>query len=73
MAIYHLIRTASFSPEDITRLTTAYEDALRELRLSNRTDPTTTIIAQSIIEAAKTGIRDPDQLCAFAIKDLRVP
>ncbi|MGB6539846.1 MAG: hypothetical protein WBF03_03095 [Xanthobacteraceae bacterium] len=73
MAIYQLIQTASFSPEDVTRLTTAYEDALRELQLSNRTDPITTIIAQRIIEAAKTGIRDPDQLCAFAIKDLRVP
>jgi hypothetical protein len=73
VAIYQLIQTASFGPEDVTRLTTAYEDALRELQLSNRTDPITTIIAQRIIEAAKTGIRDPDQLCAFAIKDLRVP
>ena len=46
MAIYQLIQTASFSPEDVTRLTAAYEDALRKLQLSNRTDPITTIIAQ---------------------------
>jgi hypothetical protein len=73
MAIYHLIQTASFSPEDVTRLTAAYEDALRKLQLSNRTDPITPIIAQRIIEGAKTGLRDPDQLCAFAIKEFRVP
>ena len=73
MAIYHLIRTLSFDPEQIEKLTTAYEDALRVLQLSNRSDPITTIIAERIIEAAKSGERDPVTLCATAIKDLRVP
>jgi hypothetical protein len=73
MAIYQLTRTLSLNPEEVEKLTTAYESALIKLQLSNRTDPITTIIAQRIIEAAKTGVRDPDQLCAMAIKDLRVP
>ena len=55
------------------RSSIAYEDALRALQLSSRTDPITTIIAQRIIEAAKTGVRDLAELCALAIKDLRVP
>ncbi len=73
MAIYQLLQTLSLSPGDIAKVTTAYEDALRALPLSNRTDPITTIVAERIIEAAKTGVRDPGRLCALAIKDLRVP
>jgi hypothetical protein len=73
VAIYQFLRTLSLGPEDIGKLTVAYEDALRTLQLSSRTDPIATIIAQRIIEAAKTGARDSAELCAMAIKDLRVP
>jgi hypothetical protein len=59
-----MLRTASFSSEDNERLATAYEDALRALHLANRADPVTTIIARRIIDAAKTGERDPARLCA---------
>ena len=37
----------------------AFEDALRELRLSNREDPAALAIAKLIIELAKHGERDP--------------
>jgi len=70
VAIYRMLRIASFSPEDNERLATAYEDALRALHLANRAHPVTTIIARRIIDAAKTGERDPARLCALAIKDL---
>jgi hypothetical protein len=73
VAIYQLIQTLSLSPEDIAKLTTAYEDALSKLQLSNRIDPITTIIAERIIAAAKTGVRESAELCALAIKDLKVP
>jgi hypothetical protein len=73
LALYQLLRTLSLGPEDVAKLATAYEDALSKLQLSNRTDPIATIIAQRIIEAAKTGVRDSAELCALAIKDLRVP
>jgi hypothetical protein len=75
VAIYQMIQTASYSPEDIEGLTTAYEGALRLLQLANRTetDPINEIVAKRIIDAAKTGIRDPEELCAWAIKDLTIP
>ena len=70
MAIYRMLRIAPFGAEDNERLATAYEDALRALRIANRADPVTTIIARRIIDAAKTGERDPARLCALAVKDL---
>jgi integrase len=73
MAIYQMLKTVSFSPEDIERLATAYEDALRALRVVNRADPITVVIAKRIIDAAQTGMRDSKELCALAIKDLQTP
>ena len=73
VAIYRLLQKSMFGTDDIARLATAYESALRVLELSDRDDPITEIIARRIIEAAQTGLRDPDSLCATAIKDLRVP
>jgi hypothetical protein len=68
-----MLRTLSLNPEELEKLSIAYEDALGALQLSDRADPITTIIAQRIIEAAKKGERDSAQLCALAIKDLRIP
>lgn len=73
MAIYRLLQKSAFGPEDIQLLATAYEDALRALKLNDRDDPITQLVAKRIIEAAQTGLRDPDSLCATAIKDLKVP
>jgi len=73
VAIYRLLQNSAFGPEDIERLATAYEDALRALKLVDRDDPITEIVAKRIIEAAQTGLRDPDSLCATAIKGLNVP
>jgi hypothetical protein len=73
MAIHRMPEDSAFGPEDIEQLSTAYEDALRTLELPDRDDPITQIIAQRLIEAAKTGVRDPIQLCNLAVKDLRVP
>ena len=73
MAIYRLLQKSAFGPEDIRLLATAYENALRALKLNDRDDPITQLVAKRIIEAAQTGLRDPDSLCATAIKDLKVP
>jgi hypothetical protein len=73
VAIYRLLQNSAFGPEDIERLATAYEDALRALKLVDRDDPITEIVAKRIIEAAQTGLRDPGSLCATAIKDLSIP
>jgi hypothetical protein len=67
------LQKSAFGPDDIQRLSMAYESALRALELNNRADPITEIIAKRIIGAAQIRLRDPDSLCATAIKDLRVP
>ena len=73
VAIYRVLQKSAFGPDDIERLAMAYERALRVLKLNDRNDPITEIVARRIIEAAQTSLRDPDSLCATAIKDLRVP
>jgi hypothetical protein len=73
MAIYRLLQEATFSPDDINRLTAAYEAALRLLRLTDRTDPVTEIVAKKIIEVTRNGERDPSHICARALKELGIP
>jgi hypothetical protein len=73
MTIHRLIQSLSFDQDDIERLSAAYEDALRALHISDRDDPINEIIAQRIIEGARAGVRDPNDLSKMAIKDLMVP
>jgi hypothetical protein len=73
MKIHRLIQNLSFDQSGIERLSAAYEDALRTLHISDRDDPINKIIAQRIIEGARTGVRDPNALCTMAVKDLMVP
>ena len=73
MAIYRLLREASFDQPDIDRMTAAYETALKTLRLADRTDPLTELIAKKIIDVARHGERDPAHICARAIRELGVP
>jgi hypothetical protein len=73
MAIYRLLQEAAFSPEDIGRMTAAYEAALRLLRLTDRTDPVTEIVAKKIIEVTRSGEHDPPRICARALKELGIP
>jgi hypothetical protein len=68
VAIYRLLQQSAFGPEDIQRMTTAYEDALRTLKME-RTDPKTERLAKAIIEITQTGIRDPEKICALAVED----
>lgn len=48
----------------------AYEGALVALRLTDRQDPFTEIVAKKIIEIAETGERDPDRLRERALEEL---
>jgi hypothetical protein len=73
MTMHHLIQNLAFNQDDIERLSTAYEDALKALHISDRDDPINQIIAQRIIEGARAGVRDPHDLCKMAVKDLVVP
>ena len=53
--IRRLLENHVFGPDEITVLTAAFEDTLRALRLADRADPATEIIAKTIIELAQQG------------------
>ena len=60
----------SFGPEDIQKMSAAFEAALRKLGLVDRTDPATMTVAKLIIEFAKAGERDPERLCALTVQQV---
>ena len=72
MAIYRLIANGSFGPDEIEVMTATYEGALIDLRLSDRNDPITELIAKSIVNVTATGERDPIQIKERAINALGV-
>ena len=72
MAIDRLLENSTFSPEDVVKLSTAYESALTKLGLTNRSDPITLLIAKRIIEIAETGISEAAELCDMALEQLGV-
>ena len=71
LAVYRLLQSAAFDDHAVNVLTTAYEAALRELRLIDRADPCTEIIARKILECADAGECDPKRLCELALKDIQ--
>jgi hypothetical protein len=70
VAIYRIFKSA-FEPQDIERLGDAYEQALKELKLTSRLDPLTETIAQHIIAIGQTGEKDPARICALAVARIR--
>jgi hypothetical protein len=70
MAIYRLLKNRAFGPDEVKVLTTAYEEALRSLRLQDRADPATEMVAKKIIELAQRGERDPVRLRERAVQSL---
>jgi hypothetical protein len=66
-----LLRDEHFTPEDVTVLVAAFEDALHKLKLVDRADPAVTLVAKRIIELARKGDRDADLLRDAVLKSLR--
>ncbi len=62
MPIHRLLEKQAFGPDEIRVLVTAFEGALRTLRLVDRTDPAAETVAKKIIELAQQGERDPERL-----------
>jgi hypothetical protein len=73
MAIYRLLKGSPLEPEQIKSLVAAYEKTLRKFGLVDRDDPITEMIARKIVEIAQTGVHDPAQLSAMAIKEIGIP
>jgi pyrimidine operon attenuation protein/uracil phosphoribosyltransferase len=73
MPIYRLLQNMPLGPEEISRLTTAYEQALHAIGIVDRGDPLAELLAKKIIEVAQTGIREPADISAQAIKEIGIP
>ena len=72
MAIHKLVQNTPLGPEEIRRLTSAYELTLKALSLKDRSDPLTQLIAKKIFEIGQSGIEDPAQISELAIKQLDI-
>lgn len=59
-------------PEEISRVATAYEQALRTIGIVDRGDPLAELLARKIIEVAQTGIREPADISAQAINEIGI-
>jgi hypothetical protein len=70
MAIYRLLQNSPLGPEEIRRMTDAYEHALHLLRVTRRSDPITEDIALKIVAITQTGERNPAHIAARAIDQL---
>jgi hypothetical protein len=64
---------ASFDPETTHIMGQAYESACTKLHDVGQPEIVKNVIARRIIEIAKTGERDPNQLCKRALKAIRLP
>ena len=62
-----------FEPQDIERLVAAYEQTLRALRLEDRDDPVTQLVAEKIIAIGRLGIENPAEISRLALKELGLP
>ena len=69
MAVLRFIAKSDgvFSPEVMTAMSAAFDDALNELKLADRDDPVAEIVARKIIEVARQGECDPARLSATAL------
>ena len=72
MAIYRLLQQSAFTPEQIRPMVAPYEDCLRALKLADRSDPITEIVAKSIIGVAQTGESDPARICRLALENIGI-
>ena len=72
MAIYKLIASSSYGPDDINAMTAAYESALVEIGMVDRDDPLTEMLAKSILTVTATGECDPEKIKERALHALRI-
>jgi len=73
MTVHPLFESLSLGPDEISRLAEAYKLTLEALRLRDRDDAMTRIVAKAIIEIRQTGVSDPAEISSRAIKQLGIP
>lgn len=60
---------STMRPDEASLVRKAYEQALHLLSVKDRDDSLTELIAKTIIKVAQTGIADPVEISAQAIKE----
>lgn len=68
--MHRILQDTPFGPFEIERMVAAYEQAIRALRPPECGDGINERIARKIVEVTKTGIRDPAEICAQAMRQL---
>ena len=61
----------AFDPAVVNVMVTAFDNTLRELKISSRHDPLVERVAQIIIECAEKGMRDVVEMRDCALKAIR--
>ena len=61
----------AFDPAVVNVMVTAFDNTLRELKISSRHDPLVERVAQIIIECAEKGMRDVAEMRDCALKAIR--
>ena len=72
MPIRPYLNGHTFDPETIERMSIAFKGVCADLRLRDKDDRMTEVLAKRVIElAAKDGSRDPEQLRAAVIASFK--
>ena len=67
MAIHQYLKNISLNADEAQCLIEAFGITLKSLRLTNRDDPITEMVARKVFEVSKTGVRDPIQLSKLVL------
>ncbi len=73
MAIYRLLKNSQFLPEESKAMIDAYERALVQLGITDRSDPQTEGIAAAILHLLRDGETDPTRLAQLACQAISRP
>jgi hypothetical protein len=72
VAIYRLIASGCFGPDEIDVMKAAYEAAFIELGVADRDDPITELIAKAIVTVTTSGERNPKKVMERALNALGI-
>ncbi len=73
MAIYRLLKNLTFGPQEVAVMSDAYERALINLGIADRSDPQTENIALAIVALLREGETDTNRLAQLAAKAIQRP
>jgi hypothetical protein len=71
MPINDLVKQHAFAPDEINLLVAAFEEALQELQLKDRSDPAVMLVAKRMVEVASQGEAAPRGVGRLRMPSLR--